>query len=52
VYTAGRRRPPKLDAVIQFLVEKFAASPWKMTGKPPARSVRPAPFGQATRQET
>jgi DNA-binding transcriptional LysR family regulator len=31
VYAAGRRRPPKLDAVIQFLVEKFSASPWRMT---------------------
>jgi DNA-binding transcriptional LysR family regulator len=40
VYTAGRRRPPKLDAVIQFLVEKFAASPWKMTGDAPASVPR------------
>jgi DNA-binding transcriptional LysR family regulator len=30
VYTPTRRRPPKVDAVIQFLVEKFAAVPWRL----------------------
>jgi DNA-binding transcriptional LysR family regulator len=30
VYTPTRRRPPKLDAVIQFLVEKFATVPWRL----------------------
>ncbi len=40
VYAAGRRRPPKLDAVLQFLVEKFASSPWRMTApKVKARSL-------------
>jgi DNA-binding transcriptional LysR family regulator len=34
VYAAGRRRPPRLDAVIQFLVEKFADSPWKTAERP------------------
>jgi DNA-binding transcriptional LysR family regulator len=41
VYTPTRRRPPKLDAVIQFLVEKFAAVPWRLphpVGKLPTRS--------------
>lgn len=38
-----RRRPPKVDAVIQFLVEKFAAVPWRLpypVGKAPVRSGR------------
>ena len=30
VYAASRRRPPKVDAVIQFLVEKFATVPWRL----------------------
>ena len=30
VYTRTRRRPPKVDAVIQFLVEKFASLPWRL----------------------
>jgi DNA-binding transcriptional LysR family regulator len=30
VYAASRRRPPKVDAVIQFLVEKFASVPWRL----------------------
>lgn len=37
VYAPGRRRPPKLDAVLQFLVEKFASSPWRMPA-PKAKS--------------
>jgi DNA-binding transcriptional LysR family regulator len=42
VYPAGRRRPPKLDAVIQFLAEKFASSPWRMGAMPSAAPVRRA----------
>jgi len=38
VYVAGRRRPPKVDAVIEFLVEKFASVPWRL----PHPSPRPA----------
>ena len=41
VYTPTRRRPPKVDAVIQFLVEKFASVPWRLPhppAAPPARS--------------
>jgi DNA-binding transcriptional LysR family regulator len=30
VYTPTRRRPPKVDAVIQFLMEKFASMPWRL----------------------
>jgi len=30
VYTPTRRRPPKVDAVIQFLVEKFFSVPWRL----------------------
>ena len=40
VYMPTRRRPPKVDAVIQFLVEKFAAVPWRLphpVGKLPTR---------------
>jgi DNA-binding transcriptional LysR family regulator len=40
VYTPTRRRPPKADAVIQFLVEKFSSVPWRLphpSGAPPAR---------------
>lgn len=52
VYTAGRRRPPKLDAVIQFLVEKFAASPWKMAGRPPRAASGPRPSGKRRATKT
>jgi DNA-binding transcriptional LysR family regulator len=27
---AARRRPPRVDALIQFLVEKFASTPWRL----------------------
>jgi DNA-binding transcriptional LysR family regulator len=40
VYMPTRRRPPKVDAVIQFLVEKFASVPWRLphpVGKLPTR---------------
>jgi DNA-binding transcriptional LysR family regulator len=30
VYSPIRRRPPKVDAVIQFLVERFASAPWRL----------------------
>jgi DNA-binding transcriptional LysR family regulator len=30
VYTPTRRRPARFDAVIQFLLEKFASSPWRL----------------------
>ena len=30
VYTPIRRRPPKVDAVIRFLEEKFARVPWRL----------------------
>lgn len=30
VCTPGRRRPPKVEAVIQFLREKFASVPWRL----------------------
>ena len=44
VYAASRRRPPKVDAVIQFLVEKFAAVPWRLPHpfKPPRRRTSSA----------
>jgi DNA-binding transcriptional LysR family regulator len=40
VYPAGRRRPSRVDAVIQFLVEKFSSVPWRLQhpiGKTPSR---------------
>jgi DNA-binding transcriptional LysR family regulator len=40
VYLPTRRRPPKVDAVIKFLMEKFAAVPWRLphpVGSPPTR---------------
>ena len=30
VFVPSRRRPPKVDALVQFLVEKFAAVPWRL----------------------
>jgi DNA-binding transcriptional LysR family regulator len=45
VYTPVRRRPPKQDAVISFLVEKFAAVPWRLP-----HPVRPAPSPGKTRR--
>ena len=41
VYLPTRRRPPKVDAVIKFLMEKFASVPWRLphpVGMPPART--------------
>ena len=40
VYTPTRRRPPKVDAVIQFLVEKFASVPWRLKHPPAGPSAR------------
>jgi len=33
VCTPARRRPPRVDAVIQFLREKFASVPWRLPHK-------------------
>lgn len=30
VYMPLRRRPPRVEAVIQFLVEKFSSTPWRL----------------------
>lgn len=40
VYMPSRHRPPKIDAVIRFLLEKFASSPWQL----------PHPFVNAPRR--
>lgn len=40
VYMPNRHRPPKIDAVIRFLLEKFASSPWQL----------PHPFTSAPRR--
>jgi DNA-binding transcriptional LysR family regulator len=40
VYAAGRRRPPKVDAVIQFLSEKFSSAPWRSASSAPPAAVR------------
>jgi len=40
VYAPERRRPPRIDAVLQFLVEKFGSTPWRLPrpiGRPAAR---------------
>jgi DNA-binding transcriptional LysR family regulator len=40
VFAPIRRRPPKVDALVQFLVEKFATVPWRLphpVGKSGAR---------------
>ncbi len=40
VYAPVRRRPPRLEAVLHFLVEKFSSTPWRLPsqiGQPPAR---------------
>jgi DNA-binding transcriptional LysR family regulator len=46
VYAPSRRRPPKVDALVQFLVEKFAAVPWRLphpVGRSRARDGTPKP---------
>jgi DNA-binding transcriptional LysR family regulator len=40
VYSPTRRRPPKVDAVIQFLTEKFATVPWRFSHPVGAVSAR------------
>ena len=40
VYAAGRRRPPKVDAVIQFLAEKFSSAPWRTAPSAPLHAAR------------
>jgi DNA-binding transcriptional LysR family regulator len=40
VYAAGRRRPPKVDAVIQFLAEKFSSAPWRTVPSAPLPAAR------------
>jgi DNA-binding transcriptional LysR family regulator len=30
VYSAARYRPPKVGALIEFLVEKFESAPWRL----------------------
>lgn len=53
VYSPVRRRPPKVDAVIQFLVEKFGAVPWRLPhpiGKAPARKTRRAHATRAAKR--
>ena len=53
VYSAGRRRPPKVDAVIQFLAEKFSSAPWRSAPGAPlptARGRAPASKRQGTRR--
>lgn len=49
VYSPVRHRPPKVDVLIQFLVEKFSSVPWrlpppvdKLAARPGARKSRPA----------
>jgi hypothetical protein len=40
VYPQGRHRAPRVAAMIEFLVEKFAAKPWRegMNRKAKARA--------------
>jgi DNA-binding transcriptional LysR family regulator len=40
VYSHARHRPPKVGAMIDYLVEKFADAPWR-TPLPPERAPRP-----------
>jgi DNA-binding transcriptional LysR family regulator len=40
IYPYTRQRPPKVGAMIDFLVETFADAPWR-TPAPPASSIRP-----------
>jgi DNA-binding transcriptional LysR family regulator len=45
VYAPVRRRPPRIDAVLQFLVEKFSATPWRLPrpiGRLPVRPQKDA----------
>ena len=40
VYPFARQRPPKVGAMVDFLIEKFADAPWRRT-PPPGRAPRP-----------
>lgn len=40
VYSYARQRPPKVGAMVDYLVEKFADAPWR-TLPPPGRAPRP-----------
>jgi hypothetical protein len=40
VYLPFRHRPPKIGAVLDFLVEKFASVPWRL---PPQDAAIKAP---------
>jgi DNA-binding transcriptional LysR family regulator len=40
IYPYTRQRPPKVGAMIDFLIEKFADAPWR-TPAPSARPPRP-----------
>ena len=48
VYPPFRRRPPKVGAVIDFLVEKFGSVPWRLSRpvSAPVPSPRPARRGR------
>ena len=48
VYTPVRRRPSRVDAVLQFLVEKFASVPWRLP-HPIGRAPRPRRRSEAGR---
>jgi DNA-binding transcriptional LysR family regulator len=41
VYPFARQRPPKVGAMVDFLVEKFADAPWRRPPPAPARPPRP-----------
>ena len=41
VYPYARQRPPKVGAMVDFLVEKFADAPWRRLPPPPGRPPRP-----------
>jgi DNA-binding transcriptional LysR family regulator len=46
IYPFTRQRPPKVGAMIDFLVETFADAPWRAAdapGRPPRPRVRPRP---------
>lgn len=47
VYPAGRHRPLKVIAMIDFLVEKCADPPWKLPALARARPPRPGPRRRA-----
>jgi DNA-binding transcriptional LysR family regulator len=44
VFAPSRRRPPKVDALVQYLVDKFAEVPWRL---PHPVGRRPRAYGRA-----